>query len=311
VEIAVVLPAFQAASTLGLTLASVAGQELPAREVVVVDDCSTDGTADVVAQWSHLLPLRVVRHERNMGLAAAIRTGVAAARPRTVARLDADDIWFPDHLTTLAALYERNGGLVAGNCWSWVPGRALAGRSWFEKHPVAPPGEELVTLARHNWIVGAVMFGRSDYDRVGGIRDLPSCEDWDLWLRMLDAGVPVTAAPNVTMLYRQGVRTMSKGEKALRAGAALLKDFAATGRDPRAREAALRTAREMERGAHLHRSYGLVRDGSSWAARASAVRALGGVPRTSARAAAVLLAPGASVRLYDRLQSDASRRVDA
>lgn len=310
-NVSVVLPAYQAASTLGMALASVASQEHPVHEVVLIDDCSTDGSAEVAAEWKGLFSLRVIRHHRNLGLSAAIRTGVEAASSPVIARLDADDVWLPDHLQTLAPLYEQVGGLVSGNSWNWVPGQALATTSWYEKHPVPEAGEELVELARRNWIVGSVVFHRSDHDRAGGVRDMPACEDWDLWLRMLDAGVPVTTKPNVTMLYRQSLGTMSRGRRSLLASAALLRDFAATGRDPRARQAAARAAREIERRAHLHHSYDLARHGSSGRARLSAIRALPSTPRTSARAAAVLLSPKASVRLYDRLQSDATRRVAA
>lgn len=310
-DVAVVLPTYQAASTLGLALASIAGQEHPAHEVMVVDDCSTDGTTEVVARWEHLLPLRVIRHSRNLGLAAAVRSGVQAATTPVIARLDADDVWLPDHLQTLTAHYQRAGGLVSANCWSWVPGLALAETSWYEKHRIPRPGQELVALARHNWIVGSVMFHRSDHDRVGGIRDMPASEDWDLWLRMLDAGVPVTTTPNVTMLYRQSLGTMSKGRRSLLASAALLRDFASTGRNDEARRVAARTSREMVRRAALHHSYYLARTGSVLDARSTAARALLGYPRTAVRAAAMFLAPARSVRFYDRLQSEAKRRAAA
>ena len=306
-----VVPAYQAAATLDLALASVAGQEQPAYDVVLVDDASTDGTADLAARWAATLPLRIVRHDRNRGQAAALRSGIEAARSPLVARLDADDVWLPDHLAMLGGLFQVNGGLVTANSWNWVPGQALAEASWYEKHPVPPAGHELVELARRNWVFGAFLLDRDGHDRVGGFRDLPACEDWDLWLRMLDAGVPVTTAPNVTMLYRQRLGTVSRGERSLRASATLLRDFSANGRHPDARRVAARTAREMDRRAHLHRSYELARGGAPVRARARAGRALLGRPRTSARAAAVLLAPAASVRLYDRLQSDARRRTAA
>ncbi len=93
----VVIPAYNVEHYIGATLRSVLEQEVGDYEIVVVNDGSTDGTADVV---------RSIRSDKirlidqpNKGAAGARNTGVRAARGRYVAFLDGDDYWYPDHLT--------------------------------------------------------------------------------------------------------------------------------------------------------------------------------------------------------------------
>ena len=112
-RIAVVVPAFNAATTLDATLASVAAQSLMPAAVVVADDHSADGTVDVAHEWTVRLPLEVVRLERNSGPAAARRAAIERTDAPLIALLDADDVWFPEHLAALMAIYERDGGIVA------------------------------------------------------------------------------------------------------------------------------------------------------------------------------------------------------
>lgn len=103
----VVIPCFNAAATLPATLASaLAAPEV--REVIAVDDGSTDATADVLAACAAREPrVRVVR-QANAGAAAARNAGVLAARSAIIALLDGDDLWHPGHLAAnLAHLARR------------------------------------------------------------------------------------------------------------------------------------------------------------------------------------------------------------
>jgi glycosyltransferase involved in cell wall biosynthesis len=88
----VVIPAFNAERTLRETLESVLAQTVAAAEIVVVDDGSTDGTADLAASVSPRI--RVVR-QANAGPGAATSRGIHELRSPLVATVDADDIWLP------------------------------------------------------------------------------------------------------------------------------------------------------------------------------------------------------------------------
>jgi len=95
--VSVVVPAYNAAGTLGRALDSIAAQTLAPAEVVVVDDASSDATGAIAE--AHPLRPRVVRHARNRGGGAALHSGLEAARHDWVAFLDADDEWLPTKLS--------------------------------------------------------------------------------------------------------------------------------------------------------------------------------------------------------------------
>lgn len=96
----VVIPLFNKSAHIQATLASVAAQTHDAFEVIVVDDGSTDGSDALVEAWDDSR-LRLVR-QANGGPGLARNRGVDEARGAWVAFIDADDLWLPDHLATLA-----------------------------------------------------------------------------------------------------------------------------------------------------------------------------------------------------------------
>jgi glycosyltransferase involved in cell wall biosynthesis len=102
--ISVVIPAYNAQHALRATLDSVFAQTWPHIEVIVVDDGSTDHTADLLAAYGERV--RTIR-QRNGGLASARRTGVAAARGELIALMDADDLCRPERLAVQARVLQR------------------------------------------------------------------------------------------------------------------------------------------------------------------------------------------------------------
>lgn len=131
-RISVVIPAWQAAATLAETLASIAAQTRTADEVIVVDDGSTDGTADVAR--AAMPGARLLRRTHG-GAASALNAGLAAAGGELLAMLDADDLWPPGKLAVQEAALARApalagvGGLMETfACPSLLPGVPAAAR---------------------------------------------------------------------------------------------------------------------------------------------------------------------------------------
>jgi glycosyltransferase involved in cell wall biosynthesis len=96
--VSVVIPAFNAAATLGETLGSVESSTYRNIEVLVVDDGSTDDTAAVAADFQRRDPRFCLHRQSNGGLARALNAGFERAEGDYVARLDADDVWHPTKL---------------------------------------------------------------------------------------------------------------------------------------------------------------------------------------------------------------------
>lgn len=111
--VSVIIPAYNAARTIGETLLSVRSQTHRRLEILVIDDGSTDTTADIVREHAVLDPrIRLVQRE-NGGVAAARNQGIEEARAEFLAFIDADDLWSPDKIERQLALLMREGPPVA------------------------------------------------------------------------------------------------------------------------------------------------------------------------------------------------------
>ena len=104
-EISVVIPLYNKAAEIERTLLSVLAQSVQPREIIVVDDGSTDGSAEIVERMASPL-LRLVR-QSNAGVSAARNKAISLASGRWVALLDGDDRWCEDYLLTMAQLIEQ------------------------------------------------------------------------------------------------------------------------------------------------------------------------------------------------------------
>src|SRR4051794_8962498 len=110
--VSVLMPTYDQANFLGRAIDSLLGQRLADWELIVVDDGSPDGTADVVKPYLDDPRVRYERLPRNRGLGAALNHGLGLAAGRFVAYLPSDDVYYADHLSTLAAGLE-DGAVLA------------------------------------------------------------------------------------------------------------------------------------------------------------------------------------------------------
>lgn len=113
-KVSAIVPAWNAAETIRETLDSIASQTIAPDEVIVVDDGSTDDTAQVAS--GHPLNVKLVRTE-NRGLPSALNTGIAASTGDAIAILDSDDLWMPEK-TRLQMVEMENDpaiGVVVGH----------------------------------------------------------------------------------------------------------------------------------------------------------------------------------------------------
>jgi glycosyltransferase involved in cell wall biosynthesis len=199
-DVSVVIPTHNRRRLLGQAVRSALGQVGVEVEVIVVDDGSSDGTADAVASLGDDR-VRVIRHRRPLGVAAARNAGAGAARAAWVALLDDDDLWAPDKLKRQleAASAAEAGWVYAGVVEIDAEGRLLGGG--------APPSpEELVAGLRRRNLMPAGSSNvavRSDLLSASGGFDprLRHLADWDLWLRLAALGPPA-CVPAPLVAYR-------------------------------------------------------------------------------------------------------------
>ncbi|MBR4994766.1 MAG: glycosyltransferase family 2 protein [Alistipes sp.] len=106
-DISVVVPLYNKVAEIEQTLRSVLAQTICPREVIVIDDGSTDGSGDVVERMMAEMPYLKLVRQQNSGVSAARNRAIEMAEGEWVALLDGDDIWEPDFLKSILLLIER------------------------------------------------------------------------------------------------------------------------------------------------------------------------------------------------------------
>jgi glycosyltransferase involved in cell wall biosynthesis len=196
--VSVVIPAYNRPEmTVRAVRSALAQRPDPPAEVVVVDDCSTDGTGDAAVAAG----ARVIRHPENRGEGAARNTAIREAREPWVALLDSDDEWLPDHLASLWPY--RDGRVVLGSTAIASGSGAAAGRLWGREHDTPQALASPADLLRggNALVASSVLVHRETVLEAGGFReDLRFGADLDLWLRVLERGHGLVS-PAVTVRY--------------------------------------------------------------------------------------------------------------
>jgi glycosyltransferase involved in cell wall biosynthesis len=214
-DVSVVIPAYNVAAFLPETLASVFAQTLLPAEVIVVDDGSTDDTAEIARNFGATVISRA-----NGGISAARNTGIRAARCGYVALLDADDLWMPEKLEVqLAALAAAAVPSFSFTDFHTFDSRGVRPvKSTLRAHPAfrrtvrrAPLGTNVVVSASERrpvlpdiyFLPSSAVIRRADILAVGGFDEsLRGCEDTEFFLRLFKL-VPAIAVMRPLMRYRR------------------------------------------------------------------------------------------------------------
>jgi glycosyltransferase involved in cell wall biosynthesis len=205
-RISVVMPAFNAEQTVGAAISSVLWQTYADRELVLVNDGSTDRTASIGAAYGD--EIRVVS-QQNGGVAAARNRGIEEARGELIAFCDADDVLLPRHLDALVGVFDENGGIATSNCYWLFPGGLDPSKIRYKGRFPAPEHQRLAILEQ-NFVSTISLFPKALVDKIGPFDPARrQAEDWDFWLRAIYAGHRVFLQRQPLALYRWGATGLS------------------------------------------------------------------------------------------------------
>lgn len=215
--VSVVIPAWNAATTIAETLASLQSQRFTEWDAVVVDDGSTDDTSAMVAAIAESDPRISLVRQESAGAAAARNRGLELIKHRWVLFLDADDWILPEHLERLSALLDSSPEADAAVCgWTLVrAGRAI------ESEYCRGEGDLFPILARRPaFAIHTCLIDRVRVDAAGGF-DLRWIvqQDWQLWQRVARAGARFAVIRDPLAVYRLHEGTITGDQSRLAAEA--------------------------------------------------------------------------------------------
>lgn len=178
--VSVIIPVYNGADRIGLALDSALAQHVPL-EVIVIDDCSTDGLDRALAAYRDDPAVICLKNEVNLGAAQSRNRGVAAARGEYVAFLDADDCWAPGKLEKQLAALRRTGTVLCATA------RELLTADGEPTGRVIPVKEAITyrELLKHNCINCSSVLLKTEVAREFPMHHEDSHEDYIMWLEIL------------------------------------------------------------------------------------------------------------------------------
>lgn len=220
--VSVIIPAYNAEAFIARTLTSVLNQTYPHIEAVVVDDGSTDSTADIVRQFAAADSRLKLYQQQNAGVAAARNRAIAASMGELIAPIDADDIWHSSNIKKQVALLASADESV-GMVYSWTIDIDSADRPTGNIRAALYCGNIYPALLYTNTIGhgSACMIRRRCLERVGAYnlelrsQQAQGCEDWDLYLRIASC-YRVGVVPELLVGYRITGGSMSAQSTAMK-----------------------------------------------------------------------------------------------
>ena len=211
-KVSVVMPTYNCAGFIAESIRSVQAQTHRDWELVIIDDRSTDDTAEVVRALAAVDP-RINYHvlEENSGAAVARTRGMELSVGRYIAFLDSDDLWHPEKLERQIAFLRRTGGTIVCTAYDQVD---EAGR---------PLGKVLKPKVRatYNDVLLTCPIGNSsvlyDAGRLGKfvVPNIRKRNDDALWLQMLKKEKYILGMPEVLMSYRVRANSISANKLSL------------------------------------------------------------------------------------------------
>ena len=213
--VSVIIPAYNAERFIATTLDSVLAQTYRTIEVIVIDDGSSDRTAEIVRAIAQTDERVMLLQQLNSGVAAARNLGIRKAQGEFIAPIDADDIWYPENIEKqLQCLLDAEPSV--GLVYAWSVDIDQEDRLTGEFRASTIEGNVYKTLICHNFLgnSSASLIRRDCLEKVGGYNcqlqeaNAQGCEDWDLYLRIAEQ-YQFRAVPEFLTGYRKGSSSMS------------------------------------------------------------------------------------------------------
>lgn len=199
IEFSVIIPTHNRAHTLKACIDSVLAQTHPPKEIIIIDDASTDTTQEIL---SHYAKIKTIRLQKNKGVSHARNQGIKAATGNWLAFLDSDDTWAPEKLHNQATYIRTHPYYqLLQSEEIWIRNGKRVNQLKHHQKQLGWQFEAALnqcTIAPSSVIIKKELLGSNPFDET-----LPACEDYDLWLR-LTRHHPVGLEPSHSLIKTGG-----------------------------------------------------------------------------------------------------------
>ncbi|WP_322906538.1 glycosyltransferase [Paenibacillus sp. SGZ-1009] len=202
-NVSIVMPAYNSEAYIAQAIESIIQQTFQQFELIVIDDCSQDGTVAIAQSFVQRYPdqIRLVRHDQNKGVAAARNTGILHSRYDILMMADTDDIQLPQRLQiTYETLQQQQADVILHDCYMIDSlGHSLQRTKGYPAD-LRTDNVVIKLLERNYFWTSLSMFRKNEH--IYFDERLPSSEDYDLFLRLAIQGYTFVICPELLTAYR-------------------------------------------------------------------------------------------------------------
>ncbi len=182
--VSIVIPTHNRANLLGRCVQSILNQTYENFELIIVDDASTDNTKNIIKRFKDKRII-YIKHKKNLGGGAARNTGIKTAKGNFIAFQDSDDEWLPQKLEKQMNAFEtasKNTGVIYTAFWRIENGK----KTYIPNNIQNKQGNIHQELLKGNFVTTQSAVVKKECFEKAGVfdEDLPSGQDWELWIRI-------------------------------------------------------------------------------------------------------------------------------
>ena len=197
--VSIIMPSYNTASFIAKSIQSILAQSYKDWELIIVDDCSTDNTDEVVKPYLSDERIKYFMNEKNSGAAVSRNRALREAKGKWIAFLDSDDLWMPEKLEKQVSFMEKNGYHFSYTNYAEID-------SENQRNGITVTGPKRITkVGMYNYCWPGCLTVMYDRDAVGLIQiaDIKKNNDYAMWLKVCQK-VDCYLLNEELALYRRG-----------------------------------------------------------------------------------------------------------